>query len=363
MQGERGADGGYAGGQRDELPWPGDAPLFASGTDALAALLRWGVAERGWSRVWLPSYYCPDVPAALRAFPTGVDVLAYPDSDLGAPTKLSAVPAAAGDVVVVANQLGLRRRPMTSRPTSAGAVLVEDHSHDLGSRWAFGSCADYAFASLRKTLTIPDGGVVWSPGGLGRPPEPTAPGGGPTAGPLASAIERRALRPDTGAEAGLGLRALARSSAAAHAPATPGASDAPGSPARRGISPVSRALVPQMPVRAWRERREANLETLAAAIGTPRHATVLTAPEGGVAFALTLVFDTTQARVNAQRALTARAVVPSILWPLDPARDQGTTEADADLSRRIVSVHGDQRFTQADMLVLGGILREALRGL
>ncbi len=364
MQGERGADGGYAGGQRDELPWPGDAPLFASGTDALAALLRWGVAERGWSRVWLPSYYCPDVPAALRAFPTGVDVLAYPDSDLGAPTKLSAVPAAAGDVVVVANQLGLRRPPMTGRLASAGAVLVEDHSHDLGSRWAFGSSANYAFASLRKTLPIPDGGVVWSPGGLGLPPGPTLAGGGLTAGPLASAIEGRARRPDTGAEAGLRLRALARAaSAAAQAPAASGASEGPGSPARRGISPVSRALVPQMPVRAWRERRRKNLETLAAAMGTPRHATVLTAPEGGVAFALTLVFDTTQARVNAQRALTARAVVPSILWPLDPARDQGTTEADADLSRRIVSVHGDQRFTQADMLVLGGILREALRGL
>jgi hypothetical protein len=41
-------------------------------------------------------------------------------------------------------------------------LLVEDHSHDPFSPWAVGSSADYAFCSLRKTLPVPDGGLLWS---------------------------------------------------------------------------------------------------------------------------------------------------------------------------------------------------------
>ena len=345
-----------------DLPWPGDAPLFASGTDALAALLRWGAEHRGWSRVWLPSYYCPEVPAALRAFPAGVEVLVYPDHELWAAPEPRGVPAVEGDVVVVANQLGVRRRPAAGRPARRGAPVVEDHSHDLGSDWARNSVADFAFASLRKTLPIPDGGVVWSPRGHELPPEPGTPGGGPAAQRLASAIERRHRAGGPVAGERLRLRALARIAAAATGePTAAAAPSPPGSPERPGISPVSRALVAQMPLQAWRERRRANIEGLAEAVGTPAHARILPTPEGGVAFALTLVFDTAQARARAQEALRARAVVPTVLWPLDPALDTGTSDADADLSRRILSIHADQRFDASDMLVLGAILQEALR--
>ena len=56
----------------------------------------------------------------------------------------------------------------------------------------------------------------------------------------------------------------------------------------------------------------------------------------------------------------ARAVVPSVLWPLNEARDWGVGAADADLSGRILSIHGDQRYDEADMHRLAGILRDAL---
>ncbi len=362
MQDAEAAEEDAGSAQATDLPWPGGAPLFASGTDALAALLRWGAGHRGWSRVWLPSYYCPEVPAALRAFPAGVEVLAYPDHELWAAPDPRGVPAVEGDVVVVANQLGVRRRPVVDRFARRGAALVEDHSHDLGSDWAWSSVADYAFASLRKTLPIPDGGVVWSPRGLDLPPEPMTPGGGPAARRLAVAIDRRHRLGGAAADERLRLRALARVAATATGkPATAVAPSPPGSPQRAGISPVSRALVAQMPLRAWRERRRANIELLADAVGTPAHARILPAPQGGVAFALTLVFDTELASARAQDALRARAVVPTVLWPLDPALDPGASDADADLSRRILSIHADQRFDESDMLVLGAIAWEALR--
>jgi hypothetical protein len=43
------------------------------------------------------------------------------------------------------------------------------HSHDPVCGWALRSKADYAFASLRKTLPVPDGAILWSPRSLPLP--------------------------------------------------------------------------------------------------------------------------------------------------------------------------------------------------
>ena len=335
------------------LPWLANAALFGSGRDALAALVGWGVRRHGWRRVWLPSYNCPEVPATLLASAgEGIDLCVYPDAGLEAPADLDAVPAQAGDILVVVNQLGVRGRPGIALARGRGVVVVEDHSHDPGSSWALESTADYAFASLRKTLPIPDGGAVWSPLGREPPPEPAPDAGrvGGRGGPrLAVALEARAGR--WAADERLRFRALARAAAGSGEP-EPGAA----------VSPVSRALLPQMAARAWRERRRQNLEVLADAVAATRGVRVLGAPEGGLAFALALVFDDAADRAPALAALTARAVVPSVLWPLDPRRDWGVGAADADLSSRILCVHGDQRFDADDMRALAPLLREALAG-
>ncbi|MFI6173825.1 hypothetical protein ACIBCN_44130 [Nocardia sp. NPDC051052] len=57
------------------------------------------------------------------------------------------------------NLFGLRTRP---NYVGIQGLVVEDHTHDPLSHWAKETTADYAFASLRKTLPIPDGAVVWS---------------------------------------------------------------------------------------------------------------------------------------------------------------------------------------------------------
>ncbi len=338
------------------FPWLEGAALFGSGRDALVALVRWGVRRHGWQRVWLPSYNCPEVPAAMLAsVGDEVDLRAYQDADLEAPPDLDALPARAGDVVVVVNQLGVRPRPDAGRALDRGLVVVEDHSHDPGSSWALDSAADFAFASLRKTLPIPDGAAVWSPRGRELPPEPPAGSDGAERldghGPewLAAALEARACRSEPSGR--LHFRALARSAAGSSEP-VPGAA----------ISPVSRALLPHMPVRAWRERRRQNLDILAGTAAATPGVRVLGAHDGGVAFALTLLFDHAETRAATEAALVARAVVPAALWPLDPSRDWGATAADLDISRRILSVHGDQRFDADDMGTLAAILRAALGG-
>jgi hypothetical protein len=115
-----------------------------------------------------------------------------------------------------------------------------------------------------------------------------------------------------------------------------------------------------MPVYAWRERRWHNLAILAEALAGSAGARHLGAPVGGVAFACTLVFDGAAQRQAALDALAARAVVPVVLWPLEPARHWGVGPDEADLSSRILSIHGDQRYDASDMRHLAAILREVL---
>jgi len=325
------------------LPWLREASLFASGSRALAELLAWGVATHGWSRVWLPSYYCPDVPATLADCLHGLELRTDPDHALDVAPALGSIPAQQGDVVVVANQLGIRPRPTGN--LSDGVVLVEDHSHDLGSDWALGSRADYAFASLRKSLPLPDGGAVWSPVGRPLPPEP---GVGPAvvSGRLAAALARRA----TSADAAIPFRALARSAV--------GRAGIASTPA---ISPMSRALLPHMPVTEWRDARRRNFECLASAVPLPAGVRLLVPPLGCVAFALTLVFDDPSERDRALRVLSERAVASTVVWPLDPTVHPGTSAADADLSSRILSLPCDQRFSEANMRDLAAVMRDALR--
>jgi hypothetical protein len=166
---------------------------------------------------------------------------------------------------------------------------------------------------------------------------------------LAEALARREARAGH-ADDRVRFRALAHNAARQADPSSP-----------HGITPVSRALLPHMPADAWRERRRLNLETLVREVELPPRARILLPPAGGVAFAYTVVFEAAGDRERAERALIDRAVVPTGLWPLDPSRDPGAGRADADLSRRILSVHCDQRYGEEAMHRLAGILGVALR--
>lgn len=81
-----------------------------------------------------------------------------------------------GDVVLAQNLFGCEDGAPWDAWTFAhpGVTVIEDHSHDPFSTWACASTASYAVASLRKTLPVPDGALLWSPRGLDLP-EPSGP--------------------------------------------------------------------------------------------------------------------------------------------------------------------------------------------
>jgi hypothetical protein len=312
--------------------------LWGSGRDALRALLTWGRETHGWRRLLVPSYFCQDVVAAVKR-DCEVGVYEY------APTQPSArcVDVAPGDVVLVVAMFGMRPSARIGR----AAVVVEDHTHDPLSPWATHSGADYAITSLRKTMPIPDGGVVWSPRDLPVPVERE-----PT-------IEHR-----DGVLQRLSAMTLKVHYLAGHDVAKPTflelaarAERAIGAGPVSGISEYSRSRLPTLPTVAWRKVKARNLRAFRDSLGDLPHVTFLDAP-----FAATLLFEQPALRDRVREALIALRIYPTVLWPLDEPAVAGIPEADIELSRRILSIPCDYRYSQDDMTRVAMELKALLAG-
>jgi len=320
-----------------EAPWSGEpATLWGSGRDAVRALLAWGRGKRGFERVLVPSFYCPEVVEALaRELPVAI----YPDAP-GDPLP-GRVDASPRDVLLVANTYGMRARTHVA----TRAVVLEDHSHDPLSAWAFESDADYAVASLRKTLPLPDGGVLWSPRRRELPPERrwTAAHARAAANRLAAmAWKRQYLE-------GLPIEKETFRSRALAAEAVFGSGEI------SGITPLSRERLPALPAGAWRQRRARNLAAFRAALGDRPGVRLLDAP-----FAATLLFDSAARREQVRTALITTRVYPAVLWPLADILQPGVPAAHCELSERLLSLHCDFRYSERDMERVAEAVHRAL---
>src|SRR5688572_30478270 len=112
-----------------DAPWSGIAhTLWGTGRYALRALLAWGRDELRWQRVLVPTFFCQEVVQALaRELPISL----YPDAP--ADPLPTGIEAGERDVVLLVNTYGMR----TQTRIQTRAVVVEDHTHDPLSRWAF----------------------------------------------------------------------------------------------------------------------------------------------------------------------------------------------------------------------------------
>ena len=321
-------------------PWQSCA-LFGCGRFALNALIE-QVACR---RLWVPSFYCPEVIAALP--PGRVEIAVYRDLPTEPLGSLADLPIAPGDAILTQNLYGLRGEAPV---TPAGVPVIEDHTHDLVIDWATTSRADYAMASLRKLLTVADGGVAWSPLGKPLPAEPD----------LDRAHERAAMDRLTGLvlkaaylDGGAIEKAVYRTHCVAGEQALAGGPSS-------GILPLTRACLPGYPVIAWRQQRAANFATFVEALGEPPGVELLRpAHDHAVAFVATLCFATPALRDEVRRQLIAAQIYPAVLWPLDHATYAVPDEARA-LAHRMLSLHCDQRYTGSDMQRVAVAVRHAL---
>lgn len=318
----------------DRPSWLACAAYYHSGRAALSAILTEQGRRSGTGRIWIPAYYCEDVVPSVVA--AGWNVLRYDCTPEDTDFSLGPL-ASIGDTVLIVNFFGLRGRLPACRDLPRKAVVIEDHTHDPASSCAQSSEADWCFASLRKTLPIPDGGVLWSPRELTLPP-----------------VDPRAIKHDLALNTRLAAMALKRAYLS-------GADvdkqlfrkmfidseewltdSAPGA-----ISEWSRAYVNATPWAEWRQARRENHEALSQGLDELRCIKVLQPEQSSdvAPLALSLCFQDPSQRSAVRAALVARDVYPVVLWTL---RGDAPPRA-REFSECHLAVQCDQRYAASDM--------------
>lgn len=133
-----------------------DIRYYANGRLAIGEL----IAQEKWTRIWIPAYFCYEVIDYIKS--TGIQIMLYNDFPLvnNEDLVLRTLPFEHGDVLLRINYFGLRNFRSNC---GISVPVIEDHTHSLISDWALNSDADWCIASIRKTLPVPAGGILWSP--------------------------------------------------------------------------------------------------------------------------------------------------------------------------------------------------------
>lgn len=340
--------GNYRKDERFESPWKSDGLFFGSGRDAIKAILFFGMASMGWKRLWVPAYFCQKVVGALLG--TGINVQCYPSwfpgqkGETGSPTTVIK-----GDVVLVVNHFGLKSEINPGFDISNAEAIIEDHTHDPWSSWAFHSKADYCVASLRKTLPVPDGGVLWSPRNQRLPVlPPLTEEHRRAAGNKLEAMELKELFLTGQITDKSRYRTLSLSGEA--------------NLCGRNVSAISEWTAQKLgefPVFEWREARKRNHEMLRQALSSLKWVHVVSSHvmPGTVPFSCVLLFDSAERREFVRTKLIEASIYPAILWPLEKPAVQGIPAEHTDASRRMLSVHCDMRYSTQNMSFIADCIK------
>lgn len=326
------------------MAWPTPNALFGLGTHAVLAAMR--SLGDPMPRLHVPDYFCQEVVDTWIRHE--VRVVRYEDDPRWTEPDWGSIRAAPGDAVMAVNYFGVRtgrawQHWQASRPD---LVSIEDHSHDPLSDWARGSTADVAFASLRKTLPISDGAILWSPSGRSLPaPPPFDPDNGSRTKQQSMERKRDYL---TGRHRSKStFRSLQLEGEKALLASAPSA-----------ISPWSGvALAGGLPVE-WRRRRRRNVRMLLdATAGAPRVRPLFSTWQADQCpFNLVLEFESQVDRDRCRSNLIRQNVYPPVHW----AQRIDAAGRVRDLADRILTVPADQRYDATDMLAVAATLRDIL---
>jgi len=345
-------------------PWDGDFRAYGSGRDALCALVAHGMATRGWRRLWMPTYYCQRVVAAVAA--TGIELTLYPDAPMDPGQGPEPEACRAGDVLLWVNTLGLRTRPELLAVASTGLERIEDHTHDPWAPLACRSWSDWCIASLRKTVPLPDGGILWSPRRRELPAAaPVTPERRAASLERMAAMSLKQVHRATGAIAVGTYQELAAAGEASL-----------GAGGISGMTAWSEQLLAAWPIAAWREQRWRNFRRLAAALADIPGVQVaagcyppnLGAVTNGhrrercaIPFGVPLLCRSAALAALIRRGLAAASVVADRLWPLDEPVLPAIPWAHRDFSRRMLLLYCDMRFQEEEMERVAGLVRRLCR--
>ncbi len=136
--------------------------IFYTGRHAIKQLLTKLLEENTIRHIWLPDYYCQHVTSWLKVNFNNIKTYAIDPFNVNEPVDIESF-TSNEDIVMLNNFWGVYEYQIPN--TKKRAIYIEDHSHGWLSKPCINSNADFCFASLRKTLPIPLGGILWKPNG------------------------------------------------------------------------------------------------------------------------------------------------------------------------------------------------------
>ena len=318
------------------------AYYYADGRQALIHLYQ----TQGWERLWVPAYFCYDVVASLKQ--AGVDLRFYYDypghsNDIEPLVELKKKGCFhPKDAVLRVNYFGMRsHRSNTDLPVA----VVEDHTHDLIGGWARYSTADWCIASLRKTLPIPEGGLLWSPIGLPLPESPKSSLENETVAKVrweAMEIKSRYLEGEDVDKSAFRTGFVDTEEFFDRAPVC-------------SLDRRSTVFLFVFDIKDWYLRKQENWSILR---DIRKEGVRVLLPEnpGCYPFSLIILFDTFAERDRVRKALIDRQIYPAVLWSIPPTLN-GEISA---FSQSMLSIHCDARYASADIQQMKSIIESIL---
>lgn len=319
------------------------ANYYADGRQALIHLYH----SQGWQRLWMPEYFCYDVIASLNE--AGLNLMFYQDwpDDRGDSETLENIQRKGRflptDAILRVNYYGTRKFRNTEKLSVA--ALVEDHTHDLIGDWPIHSTADWCIASLRKTLPIPEGGVLWSPMRLKLPAAPEV----SEENEQIATIRWEAMK--------LKARYLA-GEAVEKAEFRKGYVDTEEYFDHASVSALdkkSQDYLKTFDIRSWYNKKRENWELLK---DIKKEGVKVIVPEimGCYPFSLVLLFDNSDERDRVRKALIEHQIYPAVLWNVpDTASDEVKS-----FSKRMLSIHCDARYSTDDIIQMKRLMESIL---
>ncbi|MFT5749102.1 MAG: hypothetical protein ACI93S_000355 [Ancylomarina sp.] len=325
------------------LSFPDEALYYGCGRYALNALIIHHMNNGKWKRLFVPEYFCYKVIGAIRT--TGIELVFYPDYPLADDESIiNNIDFVEGDVILRMNYFGLRSRRDNS---PLNVTVIEDHSHDLFSEWALNSNADWCIASLRKSLPIPDGGMLWSPQHE------------------ISSIEKPIIKSNHTKLSDDRYRAMTMKRLYLDSESSISKSDylnllneteaVIGNGEISGLSSFSEGILRKIPPYINQKKKD-NYETLLKLIET-RICKVLKCDETYTPFSIVLLFESNTTRNLVRQELIKNSIYPNVLWEID--NEQADNKV-IDFSKRMLMLPIDFRYSETDMYWMSQVINSEL---
>jgi hypothetical protein len=314
--------------------------LFSTGSACLLSLESLLNQNQGHRlRLHVPSFLCMHFVAKLKIV---FDCFWYRDLPTHEHPDFNSLNTLPGDLVLAVNLFGVREGTIWQDwlVQHDDIILIEDHSHDPFSSWAQQSTAHYAMASLRKTLPIPDGAIIWSPRKMKLPKASSS---------MPSAADKRLT-------AMLLKRAYlsgAKISKDVYRQLEIESSIELDDPNNSVVSSFTSNILSCLNISEFRRQRETNVKQFLNWSLTEAHPfwmPLFTSwPEGCVPFNSIIVCESTHIRDALRKYLIGQNIFPAIHWEQATPETSSNDPLAIDLSNRILTIPTDQRYSSDDV--------------